>query len=109
LLFVLQRIFTGGIGRDRHTSSYGEATLLAESILESAGADIPLAPGTHVAQRIGRFDVDTSVAPYEVADNPAAQALSMVPYEIRVTLSWREGGRPQSLSLRTLRLGAATP
>jgi general secretion pathway protein I len=109
LLFVLQRVFTGGIGRDRHTTSYGEATILAESTLESAGADIPLAAGAHITQRIGRFDVDASVAPYEIADNPAAQALNLVPYEIRVTVSWREGGRRQSLSLRTLRLGAAEP
>ena len=109
LLFALQRVFTGGTGRDRHTASYGEAALLAESALESAGADSPLAPGTHVAQRIGRFDVDTSVVPYEITDNPAAQTLTVVPYEIRVVVSWREAGRPQSLSLRTLRLGAAGP
>jgi hypothetical protein len=103
----LQRVFTGGIGRDRHTTSFGEATILAESTLESAGADIPLAPSTQDTQQIGRFQVEASAAPYEITDNPAAQTLNLMPYEVRVTVSWREGGRRQSLSLRTLRLGAA--
>jgi hypothetical protein len=47
------------------------------------------------------------MAPYDMAI--LADGLPVRPYEIRVTVSWPQGARTESVALRTLRLVPAAP
>ncbi len=105
LLLPLLRSFSTGIASAARTDSYTEATLIAESTLESMGPGVPLVDGNQVDQQEGQYHVSASVHRYQTDTTPQNQLLVAVPYEIVVTVSWPEAARQRSIALRTLRIG----
>jgi len=105
LMVPLIRNFTGNINRDAAADSTIEATLIAESMIETLGARLPLSPGDSVADE-GRFSVAASVQPY-TGEAGAPAARYVIPYELTVDVSWQDGHRRRSVTLRTVRMAAA--
>lgn len=101
----LIRNFSTNIDRGAAADAASEATLIGESMIETLGARLPLSPGESVADE-GRFAIAASVRPY--AGNGAAQAgRYVIPYELTVAVSWQDGHRRRSVTLRTVRLATA--
>jgi hypothetical protein len=105
LLVPLIYNFSANIDRGSTADSTLEATMIAESMIETLEARLPLSPGQSVADE-GRFTVAASVQPY-VGEN-GASARYVIPYELAVRVSWKDGRRPHSVTLRTVRLAAAS-
>ena len=102
LLIPLFHVFSANINRSAQADASIEATLIAESMLETLGARLPLAPGESVADE-DRFAIVASVQPYTGANAPPADRY-VIPYELSVNVSWQEGRRKRSITLRTVRL-----
>jgi len=109
LLLPLLRSFSSGIGSSTRTDTFTDATLIAESALESAGQSFPLTDGSNIEQQEGPYRVTTSVRRYAGEGTPQAPLLVTAPYEIAVTVSWQEAARTRSIALHTLRLGPPPP
>jgi general secretion pathway protein I len=105
LLLPLLRSFSTGIASATRTDGFTEATLIAESTLESIGPAVPLVDGGSSEQQEGAYRVSTSVHRYQGDAAPARDLLLAIPYEIVVTVSWPEAARMRSIALRTLRIG----
>jgi prepilin-type N-terminal cleavage/methylation domain-containing protein len=104
LLVPLIYNFSANIDRGSTADSTIEATLIAESMIETLGARLPLPSGDSVADE-GRFTVAASVQQY-VGEN-GSTAGYIIPYELAVSVSWKDGRRQHAVALRTVRLAAS--
>jgi hypothetical protein len=104
LLVPLIYNFSANIDRGSTADSTIEATLIAESMIETLGARLPLSPGESVADE-GRFTVAASVQPY--VGESGSSARYVIPYELAVSVSWKDGRRPHSVTVRSVRLAAS--
>jgi hypothetical protein len=104
LLVPLIYNFSTSINRGSTADSTIEATMIAESMIETLGARLPLSPGESVADE-GRFTVAASVEPY--VGESGTSARYVIPYELAVSVSWKDGRRPRSVTIRSVRLAAA--
>lgn len=104
-LAVLMQVIGANVNRAALTSRFTEATALAESILTRTGTDLPLVVGVDE----GRFDRvyawrrATQVF-HEDPLHDVETELPLVPYEVAVTVWWRDSGQRKQVTLRTLRL-----
>ena len=105
-LAVLMPWLGDGLAGSRRMQAEVEATILADSALETIGVAAPLADGQEEDQRKGLFDVRATVKRYQPAEGLAESVGYVVPYEVSATVSWQEGPRRRWVTLRTLRLGA---
>jgi len=105
LLVPLIRNFSTSINRGASADSTIEATLIAESMLDTLGARLPLLPGDSIADE-GRFAIGASVQPF-TGENGMTAGRYVVPNELVVRVSWKDGRREQAVTLRTVRLAAA--
>jgi general secretion pathway protein I len=102
-LAAFYEIFSTSIRGAATSEAYSGAVLLAESTLDSASKS-QLTPGESTDE-VGRYELQTSV---EARPDLARAGVAILPYQIRVQVTWREGVRERAVSLSTLRL-AATP
>ncbi len=109
LLLPLMRSFSTGIMSASRTDAVTEATLIAQSTLESIGPASDLTDDANVTRQEGRYRVAATVRRYQDESVAAGPTLPVVPYEVAVTVSWLEGARTRSVALRTLRLGPTPP
>jgi prepilin-type N-terminal cleavage/methylation domain-containing protein len=105
LLLPLLRSFSNGVGSASKTGAFTEATLIAESTVETIGADVTLSDVAGLDQRDGAYHVVASVQRYSANVNSNQPGQAVVPYEVVVTVSWPEGSKTRSIKLRSLRLG----
>jgi general secretion pathway protein I len=105
LLLPLLRSFSTGVGSASRTGAFTEATLIAESTVETIGADVTLNDVAGLDQRDGAYHVVASVQRYSANVDSKQPDQAIVPYEIVVTVSWAEGPRIRSVAIRSLRLG----
>ncbi len=105
LLVPILRSFSAGMASAARSDAVTEATLIAQSTVETVGAATPLADGESLDQEQGRYRVSASVHRYDYGAPPGGPALVVVPYEVVVTVTWQEAARTRSVALRTLRLG----
>jgi general secretion pathway protein I len=104
VLGALYRVFSSGLQASVAGERYSEAVLLAQSTLDEVSAIRPAAAD----DTIGVYHRNWSVA--DRPDLlPANTQLPAMPYEVTVTVAWREGGHEREVSLSTLRLAAVTP
>jgi general secretion pathway protein I len=103
LLGMLYRVFSTGLQSGSVAEDYSRAVLIAESGLEALGALEALAPGESNDQVENRFErhVRVRLRP-DLA--PAEDYPDLVLYEVEVTVTWRAGRHPRSVSLSTVRL-----
>ena len=105
LLLPLLRSYSFGVAGATRTDAFTAATLLAQSTLETFGPGTALADGGGVDQQEGRYHVAVTVERYEGDGSLPPSPLIAIPYEVAVTVSWPDGARERSVTLRTLRLG----
>jgi general secretion pathway protein I len=102
MLAVLFQMFSRGLSSFGQADGYARAVLLAQSRLESLGVAEPLVAGT----TSGSFDRSYA---WRLAVEPAdaaAPGAVVTPFNVRVTVAWREGGAERTVSLASLRLAA---
>jgi general secretion pathway protein I len=105
LLSVLLAAFAGGVSGSRDAAIRAEAIQLAQSTLEAMGAVDVIKDGERFDRAEGRYHITVSIQRYTEADTPSPQGTYVAPYDVAVEVSWLNGGRRQSVSLRTLRIG----
>ncbi|HWE75575.1 MAG TPA: prepilin-type N-terminal cleavage/methylation domain-containing protein [Stellaceae bacterium] len=105
LLLPLLRGFSAGLATTTRSGGLTEATLIAQSTLETIGAQTPLDAATSVEHQDGRYHVTTTIHPYSSGELANEAALPVAAYEITVTVDWPEGAKPEKVAIRTLRLG----
>ena len=103
---VLQILSKSG-QNDKIAEHHGLAVGYAESLLARTGVEAPLKVGESSGElgqgmrwhrRVARHEEGTGLS--------QAAGGRVVPYSVRVTVSWGEGERSRSVTLSTLRLGA---
>jgi prepilin-type N-terminal cleavage/methylation domain-containing protein len=107
LLLPLLRGFSTGLAATARSGGLTEATLIAQSTLETIGATGPLDETKDVDHEEGRYHVTARVHRASGADFAADASLPVAAYEITVTVDWPEGAKTESIALRTLRLNPA--
>lgn len=107
LLVPLLRIFSGGMAELGRGERDTTATLWARTELDSAAGDA-LVVGRTSGTLPGGYSWQRAVALYSDAQMSQA-ARPFVPYNVSITVLWREGNRDRSLRLDTLRLGPPPP
>lgn len=107
LLLPLLHGFSTGLKVTTRSSGLTDATLIAQSTLETVGAQAPLDEARDLDRQEGRYHVTARVHRYSAADLADDAALPVAPYEIIVTVDWPEGAQVESVAVRTLRLGPA--
>jgi general secretion pathway protein I len=105
LLSVLLAAFGGGVAGSRHAEIRAEAIQLAQSTLDAVGVLDVLKEGERFDRAVDRFHVAVVVERYAGPGTPGTRGIYVAPYDVAVQVSWPEGGRRESVSLRTLRLG----
>jgi general secretion pathway protein I len=104
VLGVLYRVYSGGLQSSVASQRYSEAVLVAESTLEELSTGRPTDAG---GDAVGIYERSWSVA--DRPDLlPAVSTLQAMPYEVTVTIAWRQGIHQREVSLSVLRLAAAT-
>jgi general secretion pathway protein I len=101
--------FSTSLRSKRVAEDHQQATLLAESKLNSVGVERPLQEGVTVGRFDDRFRWKVEVAPYheeEMDQTQDLEKLPLVPLVVTVTVSWGDPGDERSVSLTTLRLEA---
>jgi general secretion pathway protein I len=107
LLLPLLRGFSAGLATTTRSGGLTEATLIAQSTLETVGVQAPLDEARDLDRQEGRYHVTARVHRYSAAELADDASLPVAPYEITVTVDWPEGTKVQSVAVRTLRLSPA--
>ncbi len=104
-LGVLLQIFSRAMETTVISQNYSLAITVAESQLNAVGVDLPLQPGTYNGTLDNAIDWNLHIDQYPttlwLGDSP-----QLVPYQVTVVTSWRDGGRRRRVRLSTIRLGA---
>ena len=103
-LAIIFSIFSVGLRGRRAAEEYEQATLLAESKLNSVGIDEPIRDGDTVGRFNDRFWWKTVVTPYHEEGRDEAKDLLRRPLRVTVIVSWGDAGDEKSVTLTTLRL-----
>lgn len=112
-LSLLLGALSGGTRQVRWAADSGRAALHAQSLLDEVGVGEVLAPGRRDGEFAGgRYRWVLDVAPYVDADRPPAPASD--PFaprllQLRLQVTWGEGGPRERLELHTLRLVQPDP
>lgn len=109
LLLPLLRSFSIGMLSASRTDAVTQATLIAQSTLESMGSAIALTEDADVERQEGPYRVSATVRRYQGDGVAAGPVLPVTPFEVAVTVSWQEGARTRSVALHTLQLGPTPP
>lgn len=99
---LFMSVLGDGLLGSTRVQRYSDATILAESALESMGVVAPLRDGDSASVRKDPFLIETASRIYGEGGIGAAY---QVPYVVTATVSWNDGRGLRSLSLSTLRLG----
>jgi general secretion pathway protein I len=115
---ALFRLFSGALGNASAAEDYSRAVLVASSVLTEAAGTLPLKESTQSGNADdGRIEWTTTVAPY-VAPQANADAAAEQPADLLPTRLWRivaevrfpaVNGKPRTLTLATMRIGARDP
>jgi hypothetical protein len=106
LMTALLQAFTRGLASSDRSARYSAAVLIAQSALDRAGLASALREGAEDTVTPEGFRVATLIHRYGAAAVGDPSALYAIPYEIAVSVTWREGRQERSLSLRSIRLGS---
>lgn len=109
-LGVLMQIYSRATLTTVTTLQYSEAASLAESLLGTVGAEIPLQPGAVSGRSVDGFDWEVAIAPVTLGEDAFTEP-KVRPYAVNATVLWRDARQVRRLSLATLRLAetAAEP
>ena len=105
LLLPLLRSFSTGIGAATRSDAATEATLIAQSTLEGMGHLVALSDGASIDRQEGPYHVSALVGRHHGDGVASGPILTVVPYDVAVTVDWQDGARTRSITLHTVRLG----
>ena len=105
LLGALFQVFSGGMHAARSGDRHTRATIIAQSRMAAVGTEQPLAEGVDNG-RVEDYDWRVTIGPYSDDQLSPSSALPQA-FSVNVEVFWEEGGAPQSVSLTSMRLGAA--
>lgn len=94
-LTALMQTFGSGMRGVEASERHMTAALMARSLLERVGHDIPLEPG-EIKGASGMFAWTVSVRPAASTDRQTSDKLTVIPYAVAVTVAWH-GGRGVTL------------
>jgi general secretion pathway protein I len=101
-LTALFQVFSSGLGAIGTAERHSMATMLARSILDDVGAEIPLAIGEQGGELDDGFSWLVRIE-RSASTNLVAEAGELyIPYDVTVEISW---GRGRVVTLTTLRIG----
>jgi general secretion pathway protein I len=100
-LSALLQVFTTGLRSVDAVERHLMATMLARSVLDDVGTEIPIVAGEQSAEIEQGYRWTVRIQPYKAVPSVTAADLIAAPYEVVVEISWN--GRPVT-SLTSLRL-----
>ncbi len=105
-LAMVMQIAAGGMRQARQAAEYSEASLLAQSLLDTVGVGERLEEGSESGEWEGGYRWQLDVLPYEdatdgVPADPQASPVRLL--ELQLTVSWERGGNTRESRFRTLR------
>jgi general secretion pathway protein I len=103
VLTALLRVFSTGLDSIGVAERYASATMLARSVLDEIGTEIPLVADELSGDAGDGFTWNVQIARSAVIAPIADTDSWLIPYEVAVTVAWESGG---SLTLTTLRLAS---
>ena len=103
-LGIIFSLFSAGLTGKRTAEDYEQATLFAESKLNSLGVDEPIQLGNTFGRINDRFSWNARVTPYVEKGRDESKDMLRQPWVLTVTVSWSDWGNQKSVSLTTLRL-----
>lgn len=109
LAFVIAattNIFSTGFANIGVSDRYATAALLAQSRLAGIGVESPLTEGVSTGSFGEGFEWRNVVRAVRGIDDEATRRRRVIPYDVEVTVFWRDGSESRSVSLATVRLGA---
>jgi general secretion pathway protein I len=104
VLSVLLPALTFGLVGGKRAANVTDATILAESVLDTVGVATALADGDVAELDSGPYHVRTTTQRYVDPAAPSGAGQYVVLYALTATVGWREGGQNRTVSLATLRL-----
>lgn len=104
MMLPLSRSFSLGMFTAERTDSVTDATLLAQSALDTLGHAANLADGTTMERQHGPYRTSETVQRYHGPGFAVQADAPIVPFRLTVVVRWQEGARTRSLSLHTLQL-----
>lgn len=100
-LTALFQAFAGGLGGARHAEAATRAGLIARSLLDRVGADLPLVQGVRQGDASDGYTWSLGISPRR--DQKGARVNSPLElYDVEATVIW---GKGQSVTLYTVRSG----
>ena len=102
----LYQVFSTGLRSASMAADYSNAILLAESALDTVGAEGALTPGQLSDRPDGKYTRSMVLRPRPDLLPPEAVNAVLIPYEIEVRVTWQNGRQVRSVALATLRLEA---
>jgi general secretion pathway protein I len=99
----LLRAFSGGLQATTRAERYGEAVLLARSLLERVGSEIAIEAGEQSGRRDDGTTWSVRMRPLQTTRARSEPDSPFIPYEVAVTVAVP---RQQPITLTTLRLVA---
>ena len=100
---ALMQVFTSGLRGTTVADRHLMATMLARTVMDDLGTEIPLVPGEQSAKIEQGYGWTVRIQPSTAAKPLDAAGLIATPYDVQVEISWN--GRPVT-TLTTLRLVA---
>jgi len=101
-LTVIFRLFSVGLRNTRVAQEYTRAIAIAESRLAAPVIDDQ--PGVPYANERGDFTVTRSVRPVAADEVPDLSGTGVHAVEITVSVEWRSGANPHTVTLSSLTL-----
>ena len=103
-LTALMQAFSGGLRAATASERQAAATLIARSLLERIGRDVPLVPGERSGLTDDGYRWLVRIEPAKVIDPDRAADSPVLPFEVQVQVA----GAARPVTLTTLRLATAT-
>jgi general secretion pathway protein I len=105
---VVLEILSGSMRNTVRAREYTEATMIAQSIMDQVGIDIPLEAGSRAAGEAGDYNWDVTVSPFvESAENTRSIELGELTgielLEVVLIVSWGEYPRERSHEFYTVK------
>jgi prepilin-type N-terminal cleavage/methylation domain-containing protein len=104
-LVALLESFSSGLFTVSRLAARDRAALLAQSVLEAAGASELLTEGVETGRTLEGVEWRTTTRRRDDLIYSDPTKILVLPYEVEVEVAWRDGRRSRSLTLRTVRLG----
>jgi len=106
VLVALYRVFGGGLATTARLEQRTAALLMARSMLERVGTDVPLVAGEQSGTTADGMAWTLDIRPAAIIDPAELQTAPVLPFEVAVTVS-HAGISP--VTLTTLRLAPQAP